>query len=80
MPKIEESTFIAKYQDNLEEHAYAFYFLEHNVEHLTEKMLFVANKDLAGHISLADDNQYISLIDVFWKSRNQHAISGGIII
>ena len=41
------------------------FLLEHNVEHLTEKTLFVANKDLAGHISLADDNQYISLIDVF---------------
>lgn len=65
LPKVEESThLVAKYQDNLEEHAYAF-LLEHNVEHLTEKMLFVANKDLAGHISLADDNQYISLIDVF---------------
>ena len=65
LPKVEESThLVAKYQDNLEEHAYAF-LLEHNVEHLTEKTLFVANKDLAGHISLADDNQYISLIDVF---------------
>lgn len=65
LPKVEESThLVAKYQDNLEEHAYAF-LLEHNVEHLTEKSLFVANKDLAGHISLADDNQYISLIDVF---------------
>ncbi|WP_213195962.1 methylmalonyl-CoA mutase family protein [Cloacibacterium caeni] len=65
LPKVEESThLVAKYQDNLEEHAYAF-LLEHNVEHLTEKTLFVANKDLAGHISLADDNQYISIIDVF---------------
>ena len=65
LPKVEESThLVAKYQDNLEEHAYAF-LLEHNVEHLTEKTLFVANKDLAGHISLADDNQYISLTDVF---------------
>ena len=65
LPKVEESThLVAKYQDNLEEHAYAF-LLEHNVEHLTEKTLFVANKDLAGHISLADDNQYFSLIDVF---------------
>ena len=65
LPKVEESThLVAKYQDNLEEHAYAL-LLEHNVEHLTEKMLFVANKDLAGHISLTDDNQYISLIDVF---------------
>ena len=65
LPKVEESThLVAKYQDNLEEHAYAF-LLEHNVEHLTEKTLFVANKDLAGHISLADDNQYISMIDVF---------------
>lgn len=65
LPKVEESThLVAKYQDNLEEHAYAF-LLEHNVEHLTEKTLFVANKDLAGHISLADDNQYISLIDAF---------------
>ena len=65
LPKVEESThLVAKYQDNLEEHAYAF-LLEHNVEHLTEKTLFVDNKDLAGHISLADDNQYISLTDVF---------------
>ena len=65
LPKVEESThLVAKYQDNLEEHAYAF-LLEHNVEHLTEKTLFVANKDLAGHISLADDNQYFCLIDVF---------------
>ena len=35
MPKVEESThLVAKYQDNLEEHAYAL-LLEHNVEHLT---------------------------------------------
>ena len=31
LPKVEESThLVAKYQDNLEEHAYAF-LLEHNV-------------------------------------------------
>ncbi len=50
LPKVEESThLVAKYQDNLEEACLCVFYLEHNVEHLTEKTLFVAsNKDLAG--------------------------------
>lgn len=65
LPKVEESThLVAKYQEGLEEDAYAF-LLHNNVENLTEKSLFIANKDLAEDIRLSSENQYFSLIDVF---------------
>ena len=65
LPKVEESThLVAKYQEGLEEDAYAF-LLNNNVEKLSDKTIFVANEDLAGHITLSDENRYFSLIDVF---------------
>ena len=65
LPKVEESThLVAKYQEGLEEDAYAF-LLNNNVEKLYDKTIFVANEDLAGHITLSDENRYFSLIDVF---------------
>lgn len=65
LPKVEESThLVAKYQEGLEEDAYAF-FLNNNVEKLYDKTIFVANEDLAGHITLSEENRYFSLIDVF---------------
>ena len=65
LPKVEESThLVAKYQEGLEEDAYAF-LLNYNVEKLSDKTIFVANEDLAGHITLSDENRYFSLIDVF---------------
>ena len=68
LPKVEESThLVAKYQEGLEEDAYAF-LLNNNVEELSDKTIFVANEDLAGHITLSDENRYFSLIDVFENS------------
>ena len=65
LPKVEESThLVAKYQEGLEEDAYAF-LLNNNVEKLSDKTIFVANEDLAGHITLSEENRYFSLIDVF---------------
>ena len=65
LPKVEESThLVAKYQEGLEEDAYAF-LLNYNVEKLSDKTIFVANEDLAGHITLSEENRYFSLIDVF---------------
>ena len=65
LPKVEESThLVAKYQEGLEEDAYAF-LLNNNVEKLYDKTIFVANEDLAGHITMSDENKYFSLIDVF---------------
>ena len=65
LPKVEESThLVAKYQEGLEEDAYAF-LLNNNVEKLYDKTIFVANEDLAGHITLSEENRYFSLIDVF---------------
>ena len=65
LPKVEESTYlVAKYQEGLEEDAYAF-LLNNNVEKLYDKTIFVANEDLAGHITLSEENRYFSLIDVF---------------
>lgn len=65
LPKVEESThLVAKFQEDLQDQAYAF-LLEHNVEGLSEKALFVSNKALAEHIKFDDSNQYFSLIDVF---------------
>ena len=65
LPKVEESThLVAKYQEGLEEDAYAF-LLNNNVEKLYDKTIFVANEDLAGHITMSDENRYFSLIDVF---------------
>ncbi len=65
LPKVEESThLVAKHQEGLEEDAYAF-LLDNNAETLSDKTIFVANKDLAGHIRLSEENRYFSLIDVF---------------
>lgn len=65
LPKVEESThLVAKYQEALEEHAFAF-LLEHNVESLTEKKLFIDCKQLAEHIKTDENNQYFSLIDLY---------------
>ncbi|NMR32905.1 methylmalonyl-CoA mutase [Chryseobacterium aquaticum] len=65
LPKVEESThLVANYHESLEEDVFAF-LLNKNVENLSEKSLFINNKDLAEHVSPEDDNQYFSLIDVF---------------
>ncbi|MGK6340902.1 methylmalonyl-CoA mutase family protein [Chryseobacterium sp. DT-3] len=65
LPKVEENThLVARYHESLEEDVFAF-ILDHNVENLEQKTLFVNNKDLAGHISPKDEDQYFSLIDVF---------------
>lgn len=65
LPRIEESThLVANYHESLEDEVFAF-LLDQNVENLTEKTLFINNKDLAGHISPTEEDQYFSLIDVF---------------
>ncbi len=65
LPKIEESThLVAKFQEDLQDHAFAF-LVQENVDYLSGKTVFVANKDLAGHITMSDENRYFSLIDVF---------------
>ncbi|MCI3935971.1 methylmalonyl-CoA mutase family protein [Chryseobacterium aahli] len=65
LPKVEESThLVATYHETLEEDVFAF-LLNENVENLAEKTIFINNKDLAEHISPADEDQYFSLIDVF---------------
>jgi methylmalonyl-CoA mutase len=65
LPKVEENThLVARYHESLEEDVFAF-ILDHNVENLEQKTIFVNNKDLAGHISPKEEDQYFSLIDVF---------------
>lgn len=65
LPKVEESThLVAKYHESLEDDVFAF-ILDHNVENLDEKTIFINNRDLAEHISPEDNDQYFSLIDVF---------------
>lgn len=65
LPKVEESThLVATYHESLEDDVFAF-MLDHNVENLEEKTIFINNKDLAEHISPADNDQYFSLIDIF---------------
>lgn len=65
LPKVEENThLVARYHESLEEDVFAF-ILDQNVEMLEQKTLFVNNKDLAGHISPKEEDQYFSLIDVF---------------
>ncbi|MDR6462385.1 methylmalonyl-CoA mutase family protein [Chryseobacterium sediminis] len=65
LPRVEESThLVAKYHESLEEEVFAF-ILDHNVENLDQKTLFVNNKELAGHISPKEEDQYFSLIDIF---------------
>ncbi|BAP31844.1 methylmalonyl-CoA mutase [Chryseobacterium sp. StRB126] len=65
LPRVEESThLVARYHESLEEEVFAF-LLDQNVENLSEKTLFVNNKELAGHITPQDEDQYFSLIDVF---------------
>lgn len=65
LPKIEESThLVSVYHEDLDENVFAF-LLNENVENLSEKALFINNKDLSEHIKPEDDNRYFSLIDVF---------------
>lgn len=65
LPKVEESThLVAKYQEGLEEDVYAF-LLDKNVENLSEKTIFIHNKQLAEQIRTDESNRYFSLIDVF---------------
>lgn len=65
LPRVEESThLVARYHESLEEEVFAF-LLDQNVENLTEKTIFINNKELAGHITPQDEDQYFSLIDVF---------------
>ncbi|WP_370900970.1 methylmalonyl-CoA mutase family protein [Chryseobacterium gossypii] len=65
LPKVEESThLVARYHESLEEDVFAF-ILDHNVENLEQRTIFINNKDLAGHISPKEEDQYFSLIDVF---------------
>ena len=65
LPKVEESThLVAKYQEGLEEDAFAF-LLDKNVENLSEKTIFIHNKQLAEQIKTDESNRYFSLIDVF---------------
>ncbi|MGN7707487.1 methylmalonyl-CoA mutase [Chryseobacterium sp. D764] len=65
LPRVEESThLVAKYHESLEEEVFAF-ILDHNVENLDQKTLFVNNKELAGHISPKEEDLYFSLIDIF---------------
>lgn len=65
LPKVEENThLVATYHESLEEDVFAF-ILDHNVENLEQKTIFINNKDLAEHISPKDEDQYFSLIDVF---------------
>ncbi len=68
LPKIEENThLVARYHESLEEDVFAF-ILDHNVEGLQQKTIFVNNKDLAGHISPTEEDQYFSLINVVHQS------------
>lgn len=68
LPRVEESThLVARYHESLEEEVFAF-LLDQNVENLSEKTIFVNNKELAGHISPQEEDQYFSLIDVFNES------------
>lgn len=77
LPKVEESThLVATYHETLEEDVFAF-LLNENVENLTEKTVFINNKDLAEHISPADEDQYFSLIDVF--DENNAAIDDQLV-
>lgn len=65
LPKVEENThLVARYHESLEDDVFAF-LLDQNVENLEQKTVFVNNKDLAGHISPAEEDQYFSLIDIF---------------
>lgn len=70
LPKIEESTHLVScYHENSEENVFAF-LLENNVEGLSEKVIFVNNRDLADHILIEDENRYFSLLDVFSEDKN----------
>lgn len=66
---IEESThLVSPYHESSEENVFAF-LLDHNVEDLSEKVIFVNNRNLADHISLDETNRYFSLIDVFSEDK-----------
>lgn len=70
LPKVEESThLVSPYHESSEESVFAF-LLENNVEGLSEKVIFVNNKDLSEHILIEEENRYFSLIDVFSEDKN----------
>lgn len=64
LPKAEESTqLVSDYIQDSEEEIYA-YLLQNNVEDLSEKSIYLNNKDLADHIKIEDSNRYYALVDV----------------
>lgn len=70
LPRVEENThLVARYHESLEDDVFAF-ILDQNVENLEQKTVFINNKDLAGHISPVEEDQYFSLIDVFDEKGN----------
>lgn len=70
LPKVEESThLVSPYEESSEENVFAF-LLDNNVENLTEKVIFINNKDLSEHVLLDETNRYFSLVDVFSEDQN----------
>ena len=70
LPKVEESThLVSPYHESSEENVFAF-LLENNVEGLSEKVIFVNNKDLSEHILIEEENRYCSLIDVYTEGND----------
>lgn len=65
LPKIEESThLVAKYQDELQDQAFAF-LVENSNALLQKKSLFVSPKTNLDNFTFQEGNRYFSLIDVF---------------
>ena len=65
LPKIEESThLVARYQDDLHDHAYAF-LVENSHAELNEKTIFVSQNIIFDEFKFSPHNTYFSLSDVF---------------
>lgn len=64
LPKVEESThLVSSYHESAEENVFAF-LLDDHVKDLSDKILFVNNKEIGEQISFEETNRYFSLIDV----------------
>lgn len=71
LPKIEESThLVAHYEESLEEDAFAF-LIQENVKGVKDKTFFLRDEKLLSEIQFSDDNNYLSLIDVFDEKKGE---------
>lgn len=71
LPKIEKSThLVAHYEDSLEDDVFAF-LIQENIKNVKDKTFFIQTEKTFSEIQFLDNNNYLSLIDVFDEKKGE---------